>query len=177
MVPSLVGSLITCVRKLSSTHCSYRLVCFFSVVLYFQQTPGKLKSPMRTSSSNHDNSPRYLYNISSAFSSWLSGIEHTPTIISPLLAFLLILIQRQLTPLQLSCIQTWPSPKVEGYPTSSPSLPISPKEPLTVYHSTLVMQAISLHPSEVYDITVLRPDWKFQFPLFISHAMSIYMYI
>jgi len=47
-VPFLLGSLTSCVRKLSSTHSRIHLDCFLSAVLYLQQTFGKVKSSMRT---------------------------------------------------------------------------------------------------------------------------------
>lgn len=54
--PSSVDSLTTNVRKISSTHSRNLLVCFFSIVLYFQETSGKLKSHIRRSSSKHKTS-------------------------------------------------------------------------------------------------------------------------
>ena len=54
--PPLAGSLISCVRKLSST-CSRNLLdSFLSAVSYFWQMSGKLKSPTRTSASNCETS-------------------------------------------------------------------------------------------------------------------------
>ena len=58
--PSLDCSLTNCVRKLCSTHFRNLLDCFVSAVFYFQQTSGKLKSPMRTRAVSHETSPSCL---------------------------------------------------------------------------------------------------------------------
>lgn len=70
--PSLVGSLTRSVRNLSSRNL---LDCFLSSVTSFQQVSGKLKFPTRTRTSDCETSPSCLKNISSASSSWVSGLD------------------------------------------------------------------------------------------------------
>jgi len=69
-MPSLVGSLTSCIRKLSSMHTKNLLDCFFSSVLHFQQMSDKLKSPMRTKATVCMTSVSCLSNASS----WLGGL-------------------------------------------------------------------------------------------------------
>jgi len=53
---SLTGCLTICLRKLSSTHCRNLQHSLFFAVVYFQQTSGKLKVPMRQRASDHETS-------------------------------------------------------------------------------------------------------------------------
>lgn len=53
----------------------------------FQETSGKLKPPTRTRRNDYETSARHLSNSSSAASSWLGGLEQTPTRNFALLAF------------------------------------------------------------------------------------------
>lgn len=54
-VPSLAGSLTSCVRKLFSTHSRNLPEFVFSAVLYFQQISDKLDLPVKARTSDIDN--------------------------------------------------------------------------------------------------------------------------
>lgn len=84
--PPLEGSLTTHVGKFPSTHSRNFPGCFLSAVLSFHQTSIKVKPHTRTRAGNPKTAARHPQNTSSASSSWLGGLQQTPTRISFLLS-------------------------------------------------------------------------------------------
>ena len=142
--PPLVGSLTSCIRKLSSTHSRNVLGFFLSAALYFQQVSGKLKSPMRTTASDWEPSASLLQKTSSAASSWLGGLKQTPhhdvrlSCFPPHVypqAFNLVI-----TIVELYTIKAVPN--IQCHPIAYLSLPIPFEEFIPIHCSTPVMGVI-----------------------------------